>query len=87
MYDHTNQLLDYTEVSADLYRTSNTVMFAYLKTTHRPVVMTHKRIFAISKCQLAQIPITTTVQKANPAQAAVYLWPGDVARSWLIPSP
>nr|WP_321279627.1 serine protease [uncultured Vibrio sp.] len=31
MYDYTNQLLDYTEVSADLYRTSNTVMFAYLK--------------------------------------------------------
>ncbi|MBR9787271.1 MAG: trypsin-like serine protease [Vibrionaceae bacterium] len=31
IYDHTNQLLDYTEVSADLYRTSNTVMFAYLK--------------------------------------------------------
>nr|WP_321382537.1 serine protease [uncultured Vibrio sp.] len=30
-YDYTNQLLDYTEVSADLHRTSNTVMFAYLK--------------------------------------------------------
>ncbi len=31
MYDYTNQLLDYTEVSADLYRTSNTVMLAYVK--------------------------------------------------------
>jgi hypothetical protein len=29
--DYTNQLLDYTEVSADLYRKSNTVMLAYVK--------------------------------------------------------
>ncbi|TOM60144.1 hypothetical protein CGH75_08995, partial [Vibrio parahaemolyticus] len=30
-YDYTRQLLDYKELSIDLYRKSNTVTFAYLK--------------------------------------------------------